>query len=854
MRWLAASVGCLFAALLIILSTAASALITVGALRVPGAIDVEVVGQFAYVVDDVYFTDDSGFRVVDISNPAEPVLASSFVTQGLARSAAVVDELLYLAVWGCSSCWPEFGPTLRVIDVSNPLAPIEIGAIELDEYPTRVSTVAVANGRAYVGGSFGLKIVDVSNPDEIVEIAALDRAAIGYPSDVTVVGTRLYVAFSSSDHSTFPPTEHGGLRIIDISEPAAPVELGSHQYIGFTTGLAVSGNLACVTGGAFGSRADVRVIDISNSAAPVELSIIETPGIADMERNVEIVSSLAYVADGTGLRVIDISNPTLPVDIGGLWMTHNSYLGVNDVVVLDGLAYVANGHDLRVVDLSEVAFPREVGLLTTPGDPIDVEVENDVAYLTDGDLRIADVSNPTAPAELSSLDAGDARLVETADGLVYVAEGGTLPNDKGSLRIVEVSNPTTPVQLASLPLPGWPTDMEVADGRAYVTLNLELPWYGPAGLSIVDVSDASTPRELASLEFYKVADDATVAVEGEFAYVAIYNRNRTGPFIELMVIDVSVPTEPFKVGSLQYPGRSGGSGALEVVDGIAYYAFLRGWSPFLHTIDVTNPAAPTELGRVWTLDLGSDLGFVDGLIYVAAGYAGLRVIDVSDPTAPLELGAFAPYPYAIARSIAVADQLSYVTDVENDAMRVIDFGPQYARTLEIDLDIKPGSDSNPINFSIEGVIPVAILGSAAWDVADVDQTTLAFGPGGAPPAHCHGPHIEDVNGDGYPDLLSHFQTDQPGIAFGVRTACLTGETLDGTPLRGCDGVRTVPDMDGDALLDAQEASLGTHDLNPDTDGDGFTDGNEVLVLRSDPLNARDPKPAQARRGRPGRRR
>ena len=51
--------------------------------------------------------------------------------------------------------------------------------------------------------------------------------------------------------------------------------------------------------------------------------------------------------------------------------------------------------------------------------------------------------------------------------------------------------------------------------------------------------------------------------------------------------------------------------------------------------------------------------------------------------------------------------------------------------------------------------------------------------------------------------------------------------------------RTVPDMDGDGLLDVEEAAIGTDDLNPDTDGDGFDNGEEVLVMGTDPL---DPMP------------
>lgn len=117
--------------------------------------------------------------------------------------------------------------------------------------------------------------------------------------------------------------------------------------------------------------------------------------------------------------------------------------------------------------------------------------------------------------------------------------------------------------------------------------------------------------------------------------------------------------------------------------------------------------------------------------------------------------------------------------------------------IPVDVDVKPGSDPNSINTRSKGVVPVAILGSDEFDVTDIDVTTLQFGPAAASPAHdltrkgtYHG-HLQDVNSDGYLDLVSHYRHRQTGLSKGVTEACITAATTSGIPVEGCDAVRIV---------------------------------------------------------------
>lgn len=117
------------------------------------------------------------------------------------------------------------------------------------------------------------------------------------------------------------------------------------------------------------------------------------------------------------------------------------------------------------------------------------------------------------------------------------------------------------------------------------------------------------------------------------------------------------------------------------------------------------------------------------------------------------------------------------------------------RIAEVQIDIKPGSDPNCFNNNGHGVIPVALLGSADFDVAEIDASTvmlegLAVKTAGKKEKLLA--HYEDVNADGYMDLVVQIEDDGIVFAEGVTTATVTGELLDGTPIIGTDSICMVP--------------------------------------------------------------
>jgi hypothetical protein len=217
-------------------------------------------------------------------------------------------------------------------------------------------------------------------------------------------------------------------------------------------------------------------------------------------------------------------------------------------------------------------------------------------------------------------------------------------------------------------------------------------------------------------------------------------------------------------------------------------------------VDLSNPGNPLLVGQVDTPHLVASseaLALSGSYAYLAAGRLGLQVVNIADPSHPYLVGSVERPGYA--HGVALSGRFAYVASSSGfDHEAALWVAPLACEPpIDVLIDVKPGSHPNSINPGARGVVPVAVLGNATFDVVDIDVTTLRFGPDEAAPAHdlldshTYNAHLLDVNADAYLDLVVHFRIPETGIACGDESASLLGETTEGRVFEGSDSLRTV---------------------------------------------------------------
>ncbi len=110
------------------------------------------------------------------------------------------------------------------------------------------------------------------------------------------------------------------------------------------------------------------------------------------------------------------------------------------------------------------------------------------------------------------------------------------------------------------------------------------------------------------------------------------------------------------------------------------------------------------------------------------------------------------------------------------------------RFKHVSIDIRPGCSTNTIDRNIPSLVPVAVLGSPQFGVTEIDDSSLNFA--GAPARQLA---FEDVDGDGWLDLVAQFDTaDLRQLDGDATSASLTGRLFSSQRFGGTDFVTLGP--------------------------------------------------------------
>ncbi|MBN2050736.1 MAG: hypothetical protein JW760_09855 [Spirochaetales bacterium] len=571
---------------------------------------IDVSGSYAYLG-----TAGGGkgyLRIIDISDPGEPVEEAAVELSDAAKDVVVEGSYAYVAA---------SSDGLAVIDISNPLNPGN------PVYGTGTTGFAysldVANGCVYLAdGDSGLAIIDVSTPTSPGAPVYCDT--VGSAFGVAVDDGYAYVADYTND-----------LVIVDLSDPT--VVFNTCALTGNAYGITVAGDYAYVAAGTGG----LAVINISDPSNPGTPHYSDTTGYA---QRVAVAGRYAYVANDENLfAIIDVSDPDSP----GAPVYRATMSFAMDVALSGSHAYVVDSDvGIAVFSIAHAADPAAPVYESTNTSARGVAVTGSRAYLAvgAGGMAILDVSDPSDPGlpDYQAIST-PAYNIEIAGSHAYIAL------NSWGLAIIDISDPENPVEPVYFSEVGYVLDVAVSGSYAFIAANEN-------GLAVIDISDPEDP----GTPIYKdtTSNARNIVVQGDYAYIA---TNETG----LAVIDISDPENP---GDPVYEDTSGWAWSVAVSGNYAYIADRGNGLAVFDITDPANPGAPTYYATNAPTNNATSVAVAGPWVFVTDYNTNpdpdswLAVFDASDPAAlegPYYSSApFTSEPYAIT----VRGPYAYIAD------------------------------------------------------------------------------------------------------------------------------------------------------------------------------------------------
>jgi len=566
-----------------------------------------------------------------------------------------------------------------------------------NEAPIYATGLDYMENRVYLADNrFGLRIIDVSNPENPYQIGTYEQVSEyadegdQQEDEATSSGGHLNLWVQSVDGTklAFVLDQYLGLRIFDVSIDSAPVPLDTYDmrtsvYFGQLSDVVdvvADNRYAYVSDAAYG----IAILDFfSNPDAPGTVSIekegqIKTPG-SSSGLALSTDKQTLFLADGNqGLLVADVSDPTAAafdqtedISYPENLVKSGSYTATGAYAVReldDGAIFLASGKEglARLQKAGGLSYDKST-VYDPPSDTTALFVDESYAYILDDDgpdegLRIIKLEDEAIGR--SALfgfvpTPGKAHAIAVHESFAYVADGAE------GIAMIDITDKEAPVIADTFFANGNIRDIKIlenedktatayiADSRhGLIIAKLDAGQDNEGKLSETGIWPLDNAR---ALEVYDHTENDETR-----RYVMLVNDSG------LTLVDVTEPGAPEEKGFLDTSGEPGAPRDL----GIKHpYAIIAHGSGGVFLVDISDPGKPEIIATHGAEGTAEAVSLYEAYIHTAVGERGLLVLGISD-TDPVEL---TPIDVDPSRDIenAYYDTPGYAVDifvnkVEND--------------------------------------------------------------------------------------------------------------------------------------------------------------------------------------------
>ena len=377
----------------------------------------------ACVADDL-----GGLVTIDIANMHALFVRGATLKAGVTYDVAVQGQYAYVA---------QAGLGLKVLDVSDPTVPHEVGTVDSTRDVITLAA-AVRDSFAFIGWAPGihLRSVDVSDPTH-PHIAG-GCAVFNWPVALALRDSYLYVA------------EYYKFQVVNVARPRQPALIGSCDLQEDSYG-----GLLLVDTLAYVGTYPFSIISVSDPTNPVVVSTIPRAAY-----NGSVRDTLLFLSSGDVL-VYSIADPTRPRVLDSVRVGSTAYW----VEAGDSVLYTGNQDGVYAIDARNIHNMRMLafGPTPNPADRLSCSPQYIYAACYEGGVSIFDtVATGISEGQPNSTRIGDVQLVSSP------------VRDRAIVRIRNITGQEVMCSAYTVAGTGVPVSVSVSDENGWTTLRIDL--------------------------------------------------------------------------------------------------------------------------------------------------------------------------------------------------------------------------------------------------------------------------------------------------------------------------------------------------------------------------------------------